>query len=172
MYGHALAHEPLSQGLWNLQFWWPFLGHHYYSLSMHPKIISPWVGGHEIYNSCLFTLQMLQNKCKDWPSTGCSWEDVNNDGFQPIAIGHPSDSDDLIKVKTLYLPSCTKLNSCIHYFWKIYFLFVWGYLYKNGVKKLPRSFIAFSLPFSILSLWSSAYTCIYYILVTRNKICQ
>ena len=51
--------------------------------------------------SCLLTLQMLHTKFgKDWPSS--FWgEDVNaqpttdDDGRQPIAIGHLSDSGDL-----------------------------------------------------------------------------
>lgn len=67
--------------------------------------------------TCLFTLQMLINKFwKDWPSTGSSREDVNNDGFQPIATGHLCDSDDLIKSENTLLPSHTKFNSYIHYF--------------------------------------------------------
>ena len=86
--------------------------------------------------TCLFTLQMLKNKFwKDWPGIGSSRDDVNKDRFQPIAIGHLCDSDDLIKSENTLLPSHTKFNSYIHYFWKIYFN-LFGVIYTKMDKKI------------------------------------
>ena len=34
LYSHSLAQEPLPRGSWNLQFYGPFLGNHYYTSNL------------------------------------------------------------------------------------------------------------------------------------------
>ena len=79
--------------------------------------------------SCLLTLQMLHTKFgKDWPSS--SWEeDVNarrttdDDGRQPRAIGHLSDSGDLnisLKAFPKYMPYYIDFQACLTRFTSFY----------------------------------------------------
>ena len=116
--------NPCSGGHEIYNFGRPFRGHHYYTFRLSEpsrKVFSkkymnftiftpklPPLGIIEFTISCLLTLQMLHTKfdpvvLKKIMLTQDGRRTMHDDGHQPTAIGHLSDSCDLIIPKCMYV---------------------------------------------------------------------